>query len=77
MIIELLRLDNNQRIAISRHHVDDLWGWAIESLLSEFPCWWNSDIDSSETPEGEVLTIDGAPKAILKYTAGWDAMSVW
>lgn len=75
MITELLRADNNQLFAVQKSHVSDLWGWITECLQSEFPFWWTQSIDSIEQEDGsELLTIDGVPKAVLRFRAGWDAL---
>lgn len=76
MICELVRFDNQQRFAISRSHKSDLWGWILECLNEEFPHWWCDDVDTIPQDDGdELITINGEPKAILRYRVGWAALS--
>lgn len=76
MNTELYRADNNERFALVRGHVSDLWGWITECLQSEFPHWWCDDVDTIEQEDGsELITINDQPKAILRYRAGWDALT--
>lgn len=69
MILELFRLDNGQRFAISRHPVSDQWGWILECMNEEFPRWWTVDVDTAEQENGdEIINYDGEPKAVLRFS---------